>query len=184
MTDTWKRPPGTRCGDCGAEPGSPHAWGCDVARCLVDGGQRLQCEGHPDEVRPRQVAAVAEIVQDYANGRVVGAVDAVVLAKEGTPPNPEAVAVRILDRLDEIDRDGCGHDVWTGQWPGTEDAARLGWWARWADPEKLLGWVECDADHPDAQPDIARLRPPYARWDRETARWVAVHALTPTEETL
>jgi hypothetical protein len=32
------------CHDCGAEPGKAHTEGCDVARCMVCGGQRLQCD--------------------------------------------------------------------------------------------------------------------------------------------
>jgi len=31
------------CGDCGAKPGDLHSDGCDVARCLVTGRQRLSC---------------------------------------------------------------------------------------------------------------------------------------------
>jgi hypothetical protein len=31
------------CNDCGALPGEPHGDGCDVARCLFTGGQRLVC---------------------------------------------------------------------------------------------------------------------------------------------
>lgn len=38
-----------KCPDCQVEPGVAHKSGCDVARCLVSGGQRLACEpqDHP-----------------------------------------------------------------------------------------------------------------------------------------
>jgi hypothetical protein len=32
------------CGDCGANPGEEHDDGCDVARCLVTGRQRISCD--------------------------------------------------------------------------------------------------------------------------------------------
>lgn len=34
---------GATCQDCGAQPGEPHADGCDVARCHQTGLQRLSC---------------------------------------------------------------------------------------------------------------------------------------------
>jgi len=32
------------CHDCGVKPGQPHKDGCDTARCLNTGMQRLQCD--------------------------------------------------------------------------------------------------------------------------------------------
>lgn len=31
------------CNDCAAQPGEPHGDGCDVARCMAYGTQRIQC---------------------------------------------------------------------------------------------------------------------------------------------
>jgi len=38
----------SNCHDCDAKPGQPHNGGCDVERCSVCGGQRIQCvcKGH------------------------------------------------------------------------------------------------------------------------------------------
>ncbi|MGW5053967.1 hypothetical protein [Actinokineospora sp. NPDC004072] len=62
-----------QCPDCDVAVGEPHLSdeynGCDIARCLVTGHQRLMCD---------------------------------------------------------LDHD-CGHDTWTGTWPGHTDCERLGW---------------------------------------------------------
>ena len=44
MTDQ----PEGHCGDCAVAPGQPHADGCDVARCMQTGFQRLGCEEDHD----------------------------------------------------------------------------------------------------------------------------------------
>jgi len=36
------------CGECAAKPGEPHDDGCDVARCMQTGGQRLSCRQDHD----------------------------------------------------------------------------------------------------------------------------------------
>jgi hypothetical protein len=65
----------------------------------------------------------------------------------------------------------CGADVWTGDWPGLDDATRLGWFIYWGPDFGEEGWVPCPPDHPGAQPDLNRLNPAHARWDREAKRW-------------
>ena len=39
------------CGDCAVKPGEPHTGGCDVARCLETGDQRLSCGEDHDHGR-------------------------------------------------------------------------------------------------------------------------------------
>lgn len=34
------------CNDCAVAPGTPHLNGCDVARCMFTGEQRLGCDRH------------------------------------------------------------------------------------------------------------------------------------------
>lgn len=105
------------CHDCGAKPGEPHQDGCDTARCLVTGMQRLSCEE---------------------------------------------------------DHDDCGDDIWTGRWPGEADAERLGWYARFV-PYGNPSWVRCGPDGEGATPDLNRLNPMSARWDRKNLRWEALN---------
>jgi hypothetical protein len=100
------------CGDCGAKPGQPHTDGCDVARCLQTGLQRLSCGEDHD----------------------------------------------------------CGHEVWTGRWPGEAECQEFGWWSVF---DCARGWMRCDRDTPGAGPDLNRLiGSGEAVWDREQQRWV------------
>ena len=47
MADTQLGGSVHECNDCGADPGTPHQDGCDVARCTLCGWQRISCE-HAD----------------------------------------------------------------------------------------------------------------------------------------
>ena len=59
--------------------------------------------------------------------------------------------------------------IWAGCWPGEGDCAEQGWYIRF---DRGKGrYVHCDADDPDAQPDLNRLRIEY-QWDRQTKRWL------------
>lgn len=65
----------------------------------------------------------------------------------------------------------CGKwkpDIWTGFWPGTIEALELGLFSRWGPP-----WIECDALHPDAGPDLNRV---YALtvWDKKLGKRVLI----------
>lgn len=97
----------TACSDCGVGIGDPHEDGCDVARCLWTGRQRLMCEA----------GLVAECCRALiAAGR-----------------SDLAGELGDYHGLDDIDHD-CGEDTWIGTWPGEADAARLGLWCRWGPP--------------------------------------------------
>lgn len=70
--------------------------------------------------------------------------------------------------------EGCGHDVWTGKWPGVQECEDYGWYAIWVDPEpgQQFGRFEaCPKDHPGGRPDLNRLMRE-CRWDRAGQRWV------------
>lgn len=91
------------CPGCGAAVGSLHDLGCDVARCLETGFQRMTCHEDHD----------------------------------------------------------CGHDIWSGEWPGVVECIELGWF------------------QPDGHADLNRLyaesmaSPPTVRWSRDAARFVS-----------
>lgn len=128
------------CGDCRVRPGEPHQDGCDVARCMWTGTQRLQCVGG-------LAAECCRVLRDAGHG---------------------GLADELAHYLDLDDpAHNCGEDIWTGVWPGKEDAAALGWYSYFGPP-----WTRCSPDHPLASPDLNRLATE-ARWDREAKRWVA-----------
>lgn len=138
------------CPDCGAEVGTPHEGGCDVARCLWTGGQMLQCDGHPPVVHLLDAI-------DRNDWDCVDRTDASAEIKK--------LAVEVREWFGDSLHD-CGEDVWTGQWPGEAECFEFGWYSYFGPP-----WVQCGPDHPGAGADLNRLMIE-AVWDRERVRWV------------
>lgn len=132
------------CPDCAVAVGTPHEDGCDVARCLNDGGQRLQCDGV---------------------GPVLKLLDAI--ERIGTWPEIMELAVEARDFLGD-DAHDCGEDVWTGHWPGEVECIEFGFWC--TDP-RHPPMRPCPAGTPNAAPDLNRLLTE-TQWDREQKRWV------------
>lgn len=145
------------CRDCGAAIGEPHDGGCDVARCLYTGYQRIQCGGYDEPMILHQ--CVPGIEPDYdADGYIV-----------------HTCGIALHD---------CGAEVWDGVWPGTQEAVEYGWFSYFAptteqkealaafglEPVKS-GWVRCGPEYSEAMPDLNRVVME-CDWDREQRRWV------------
>lgn len=172
------------CPDCQVSVDEPHEDGCDVARCLWTGGQRLSCDS------PQPVWDLLQVLGGELSGtpRVRFLADRLA-ARAGTTVVPEVQAV-VVEGLREVaesidvaaatvaeyfggELHDCGRDIWTGVWPGYADAAALGFFSYWGPDYGAEGWQRCDPDHPGAQPDLNRLHPPNAVWLRNGHRWVA-----------
>lgn len=139
----------SRCPDCCVEPGADHEPGCDVERCPFCGHQIISC-GCAYEHLSRELGWDDDVL-DEAH-------------REGLTPEMESQWERLLCEAGKV--------PWTGTWPGDRECREYGFWCRW-DPglDRRRGWVECDANHVDAQEDLNRL---YAtcRWDRGQKRLV------------
>lgn len=97
----------TTCPDCGVAAGAPHEGGCDVARCLWTGRQRIQCDFG-------LLAMCCAVLRDNGN---------------------ESLAYELGAHYELDDPDhNCGQDVWTGHWPGELDAVERGLWCYWGPP--------------------------------------------------
>jgi hypothetical protein len=164
-------PSATACPDCAVAAGTAHGEGCDVARCLHTGQQRLGCfHGHgPRRVRPGEAPAIQGT--DFTWCEVLAALhddDRLPPAAECILPTGDTVCGCPADRL----HDDCGAEVWTGLWPGVAECREFGWYAYFGPEHGETGWVRCSPDDPRGREDLNRLNEPEARWDRERKRWV------------
>lgn len=149
------------CHDCGVDPGQAHEDGCDTARCLVTGGQRLMCDS---------ASAEASYLIDYTKLSDE-------LQRVSSPAMSDelwSIVARLIALTEELRGDqgltihDCGKDVWTGEWPGDAEAREFGWYSKFIPGE---GWVQTTVDDPDASPDLNRLIAE-AKWDPDQRRWV------------
>lgn len=63
---------------------------------------------------------------------------------------------------------------WTGVWPGHEECIEYGFFCKRGPPkhpQALLGWYICNADDPEATPDLNRLVMECI-WDKKKRKWV------------
>jgi hypothetical protein len=86
---------------------------------------------------------------------------------------PEHIVARIfgIHGSAKVSGHDCGRDVWTGEFPGVADAARLGWYSYFR-PEygEGTGWQRCPPDDPSGTPDLNRLFAE-AHWNPATCHW-------------
>jgi hypothetical protein len=90
---------------------------------------------------------------------------------------PDDTLYVVIGEVPVREEHDCGRDVWTGEWPGSAECREYGFWTRWDNTPHVRDgftypgqWRECDADDPDAQPDLTRLY--QCTWDRDQGRWI------------
>jgi hypothetical protein len=139
-----------KCHDCGVEPGQMHSPGCDMEMCAYCGRQLLSCNCVYDLNNFNQMPFR---VQERINA-------------EGPTSTMWAVYEQEVAKLG-------GPLPWTGESGGAEACRKLGLWCYWggdANPP-MLGWIECEAEHPLAREDLNALAS-RCRWDREKREYV------------
>lgn len=61
--------------------------------------------------------------------------------------------------------------VWTGRWPGYDEAIEYDLWCRW---KATGGWTRCDKTHPDAKPDLNTLAR-ITTWDDKKRKYIKIN---------
>lgn len=131
---------------CGAMVGDLHRLGCGVERCPLCCFQMITCDCvyEANEIGRETLAVTHPEVYS------MGPTDA------------------MTERYNAAIKELGGRLPWSGEYSGKVACREFGFWCRWAERD---GWIECDADHPDAREDLNRLVVS-ARWDKVVRRWV------------
>ena len=105
------------CPDCAVPVDTPHQDGCDVARCLDTGIQRLSC-AHWASCLIELCEQLPTIAYEVEDPFCIGAR----LLAEGEIVKVCTMHNTSVDKsewpLREIATHDCGRDVWTDRWPG------------------------------------------------------------------
>lgn len=128
-----------KCHDCGVGIGQNHEPGCDTEVCPECGGQMISCNCSYKYL-DIDVATMEEEHPDiYHNGL------------------PDDMAEKYEQYIQP-------HLIpWDGVWPGVKECREYGLWNKWVDEK---GWVECNADDPDATEDLNKLAM-LSQWNKE-----------------
>jgi hypothetical protein len=130
---------------CGAKPGEMHEDGCDVEKCALCMMQVIAC----DCIYELNGMSMETLEEEHPEIFMQG---------------PTEEMYPALER--EVERVG-GRMPWTGEYPGSAECRELGFWCRWVEGQ---GWVDCEANHPEAREHLNRLYES-CTWDAEKRKW-------------
>lgn len=133
-----------KCPKCGVGIGQIHKSDCGLERCPFCGIQMIQDKCIYEYFGINVATMQAEHYDIYCNG---------------LPDD-------MMAKYDEFVRP---HLIpWDGVWPGVRECREYGFWSKWVDG---TGWVECDANDPEAREDLNKLAM-LSKWDKDQKRYI------------
>lgn len=132
------------CPDCGVGIGEVHTPGCDVERCPLCGHQMIACGCSYKYFGIDPNTMEEEQPDIWMHG----------LPEDLAEQYEEYIAPMLLP--------------WEGYWPGVIECREYGFWSKWVEGQ---GWVQCDADDPDASESLNTLAS-RCIWDQKSKKYV------------